>query len=393
LEVERKREPGRYSDGGGLYLVVSAKGAKSWAFIYMRDRKRRELGLGSLHDVSLVDARAKAAKLRSALDKGLDPQTERDRERAEAAPPCTFKEAAEQYIAAHRAGWRNAKHAQQWENTLATYAYPEIGSLAVAAVDVPHVLKVLKPIWVEKPETASRLRGRLEAVLDFAKAQKWRSGENPARWKGTLDFLLPPTGRVRRIKHHGAMPYAEVPRFMAALAKQDGMAARALRFAILTAARTGEALGARWDEIDLEAATWTIPGHRMKAGRDHRVALNASALDILRELPRIGEYVFPGRKRGEPLSNMALLMLLRRMKVEDATVHGFRSSFRDWVAEQTNTQNDVVEACLAHTTGSDVELAYKRTDFFEKRRKLMGAWGAFCTGASAANVVPLRAAA
>src|SRR5262245_37396353 len=250
LQIERQSKPGRYSDGGGLYLVVGKTGAKAWAFLYMRDGKRRELGLGALADVPVADARAKAAALRAVLDKGGDPQAERDRQRVEAAPPCTFKEAAEQYIASHKAGWRNAKHAQQWENTLTTYAYPEIGSLAVSAVDVADVLKVLKPVWTTKPETASRLRGRIEAVLDYARAHKWRSGENPARWKGTLDHLLPARTKVQRVKHHAAMPYAKVPAFMAALAEQEGTAALALRFAILTAARTGEALGARWPEVD-----------------------------------------------------------------------------------------------------------------------------------------------
>jgi integrase len=391
LQIDRQSKPGRYSDGGGLYLVVGKTGGKSWAFLYMRDGKRRELGLGALADVPVAEARAKAAALRAVLDKGGDPQAERDRQRVEAAPPCTFKSAAEQYIAAHKAGWRNEKHAKQWENTLTTYVYPEIGSLAVSAVDVPDVLKVLKPIWATKPETASRVRGRIEAVLDYAKAHKWRRGENPARWKGTLDHLLPARAKVQRVKHHAAMPYAKVPGFMASLAEQEGTAALALRFAILTAARTGEATGARWPEADINAAVWTVPEDRMKAGREHRVPLNAPALEILRELPRTGEYVFPGHKRGEPLSNMAMLMLLRRMEIEDATVHGFRSAFRDWAAEQTGFPREVIEAALAHANGDKVEAAYLRTDHFEKRRLLMEEWGRFCTGAVAANVVPLRA--
>lgn len=395
LEIERRSKPGRYSDGGGLYLVVGKTGAKSWAFLYMRAKKRRELGLGALADVPVTEARAKAATLRAVLDRGGDPQAERDKQRVEAAPPRTFKEAAEEYIAAHKAGWRNAKHVQQWTNTLTTYAYPEIGSLAVSAVDVADVLKVLKPIWTEKPETASRLRGRIEAVLDYAKAHKWRSGENPARWKGTLDHLLPARAKLQRVTHHPAMPYANVPAFMSALAGQEGVAALALRFAILTAARTGEATGACWPEINVDGAVWIVPEDRMKAGREHRVPLSAPALDILRELRPTGEHIFPGLKRGEPLSNMAMLMLLRRMKVDNATVHGFRSAFRDWAAEQTGFPREVIEAALAHANGDKVEAAYLRTDHFEKRRLLMEEWGRFCTGAVAANVVPLppRAAA
>ena len=387
LQIERLSMPGRYSDGGGLYLVVGKSGAKAWAFLYMRDGKRRELGLGALKDVPVADARAKAAALRSVLDKGGDPQAERDKQRVEAAPPRMFKAAAEDFITDNEAGWRNAKHKQQWKNTLETYAYPEIGSMAVSAVDVADVLKVLKPIWAVKPETASRLRGRIETVLDYAKAHKWRSGENPARWKGTLDHMLPARAKVQRVQHHAAMPYAKVPDFLVALGEQPGTAALALRFAILTVARTGEAVGARWDEIDTDAATWTIPGERMKAGREHRVALNDAAVELLKSLPRACEYVFPGANRGEPLSNMAMLMLLRRMKIEGATVHGFRSSFSDWVAEQTGFPREVREAALAHANGDKTEAAYLRTDHFEKRRLLMGAWGQYCGGVIAANVV------
>ena len=335
LQVDRQSKAGRYADGGGLYLVVGKTGAKSWAFLYMRDGKRRELGLGALNDVPVAAAREKAATLRAVLDAGGDPQQERDRQRVEAAPPVTFKTAAEQYITDHKAGWKNAKHAAQWASTLQTYAYPVLGSMAVSAVDVPDVLKVLKPIWAERPETASRVRGRVEAVLDYAKAHRWRTGENPGRWKGTLDHLLPAKAKVQRVEHHAAMPYAKVPAFWAQLGEQDGTAALALRLAILTASRTGEVLGARWAEFDLDAGVWSVPGSRMKAGRDHRVPLSEPAVELLRSLPQVGEYVFPGLKRGEPLSNMAMLMLLRRLSADDVTVHGFRSSFRDWAAEQT----------------------------------------------------------
>ena len=306
-------------------------------------------------------------------------------------PPVTFKAAAEEYIASHRAGWKNAKHAQQWQNTLATYVYPEIGNLAVTAVGVADVLAVLKPIWVAKPETASRVRGRIEVILSFARVRGWRSGENPALWKGNL---LPARGKVRRARHHAAMPYRQVPTFMKELAKQPGVSPMALRFAVLTAARTGEVLGAKWSEIDIDTATWTVPAERMKAGRQHRVTLNAPALALLGALPRtVGEYVFPGLRRDGPLSQMALLMSLRRMQIEGVTVHGFRSSFRDWAAEQTTPfSRDVIEAALAHTNQNKVEAAYLRTDHFDKRRLLFDEWGQFCEGEET-NVVPLRAKA
>jgi integrase len=391
LQVDRQSTPGRYADGGGLYLTVGKTGAKAWAFLYMRDGRRRELGLGALNDVPIAAAREKAAALRAVLDKGGDPQQERDRQRVEAMPPVTFKEAAVQYIGDHKAGWKNVKHSAQWSSTLQTYAYPVLGSMAVSAVDVADVLRVLKPIWAELPETASRVRGRIEAVLDYAKAHRWRTGENPARWKGTLDHLLPAPAKVRRVEHHAAMPYAKVPAFLASLSEQDGTAALALRFAILTAGRTGEVLGARSVEIDMDAATWTIPGSRMKAGRVHRVTLNEPAVELLRSLPRAGEYVFPGARQGEPLSDMAMLMLLRRLEASDVTVHGFRSSFRDWSAEQTGFPREVIEAALAHTTSGKVEAAYLRTDHFDKRRLLLDAWGRFCAGVEAANVVRLSA--
>jgi integrase len=385
--------PGKHSDGGNLYLLAKHGGAKSWLFIYTAaNGKRREIGLGPVNGVSLDVARALAAGLRKALHQGRDPQAEHDRLRVDAAPAKTFKEAAEEYIASHRAGWKNAKHAQQWANTLETYAYPTMGALPVSAVGIADVLEVLKPIWATKPETAARVRGRIEVVLSFARVRGWRNGENPALWKGNLDHLLPARSKVRRVKHHAAMSYRDVPAFLTALAAQPGVSPQALRFVILTVARTGEAIGARWPEADTEAAVWTVPAERMKARREHRVPLNAPALEILGELARAGEYVFPGLKRGRPLSQMALLMTLRRMKVDDVTVHGFRSSFRDWAAEQTGFPREVIEAALAHANGDKVEAAYLRTDHFEKRRLLMAAWGDFCTGAAAANVAQLKAA-
>jgi integrase len=295
----------------------------------------------------------------------------------------TFKESAAMYVASHRAGWRNPKHAAQWQATLATYAEPVIGGLSVQAIDTALVLKVLEPIWTTKPETAGRVRGRIESILDWAKARGYRAGENPARWRGHLDKLLPGRSKVRRVEHHAALPYAELPGFLVSLREQEGIAARALEFAILTAARTGEVIGARWSEMDLVGKNWTLPAARMKAGREHRVPLSDRALAILREMQphRQAEdaFVFPGGKNRRPLSNMAFLMLLRRMGRGDVTVHGFRSSFRDWAAERTKFPAEVAEMALAHTVSDKTVAAYNRSDLYERRRRLMAAWTTFCS--------------
>jgi integrase len=335
--------------------------------------------------------------LRRALHTGEDARDYRDRQRQQAAQErarrVTFESAAEQYITANRAGWRNAKHAAQWTATLTRYAYPTFGRTAVADVGVVDVLKVLQPIWATKPETASRLRGRIEAILDYSKVHGWRAGENPARWKGVLEMTLPARAKVRRVEHHAALPYAAVPKLLLTLTAAEGVAPLALRFLILTAARTGEAIGARWSEIDLGKRLWTIPADRMKAGREHRVALSDEAMSILEALPRVSEWVFPGRKPKSGLSNMALLQTLRRLKKGDYTAHGFRSSFRDWAAEQTAFPRDVIESALAHTIGSKVEIAYLRSDLLEKRRSLMADWGRYCSGiANTGQVVELRRA-
>jgi integrase len=309
-------------------------------------------------------------------------RAERARQRLEEAKAFTFKQCAEAYINAHRAGWRNDKHAAQWSATLSTYAYPKVGALPVQAIDTALVLKVLEPIWATKPETAGRLRGRLENVLDFAKARGYREGENPARWRGHLDNLLPALSKVRQVEHHAALPYTELSDFLTRLREQEGTSARALEFAILTAARTGEVIGARWSEVNLREKTWTIPAERMKARREHRVPLSSRALSILTEMQAAREsdesFVFPGGKPGKPLSNMAFLMLLRRMDRADLTAHGFRSSFRDWAAERTNFPSEVAEMALAHVVSSKVEAAYRRGDLFEKRRGLIEAWAKFC---------------
>jgi len=304
----------------------------------------------------------------------------------------TFKDCAERHIAAHKAAWRNNKHAAQWPGTLITYVHPSFGSLAVQTVDVGLVVKVLEPIWTEKPETASRVRGRIEAILDWATARGYRQGENPARWRGHIENLLPKKSKVRRVEHHAALPYPETAAFMVELRQQDGVAARALEFAILTAARTGEVIGGRWDEIDFAERLWTVPAERMKAGKEHRVPLSDAAMTILQTLrdTREGDFIFPGNWAGRPISNMAMLMLLRRMGRSDLTAHGFRSSFRDWAAECTTFPAEVAEMALAHVVGDKVEAAYRRGDLFQKRREIMDAWSKSCaTPPTGGRVVPL----
>jgi len=334
-------------------------------------------------------------------------------ERLEAAKAITFKQCAESYIKTHRAGWRNRKHAAQWEATLATYAEPIIGALPVQAVDTALVMKVLEqevrdaldkptaPLWTARPETASRLRGRMESILDWAKVRGHREGENPARWRGHLDKLLPARAKVRKVEHHAALPYDKLPDFTTVLRAQEGIAARALEFAILTAARTGEVIGARWGEIDIGEKLWTAPAMRMKAGKEHRLPLSARAVAILKEMKPLCQdgqneadaFVFPGGKHGKPLSNMAFLMLLRRMKHDDLTAHGFRSTFRDWAAERTNFPSEVAEMALAHAVGDKVEAAYRRGDMFKRRRRMMTAWATFCAASKQAaddNVTTMR---
>lgn len=401
LKVSRPLPVGMHADGAGLYLQVTGNGAKSWIFRFSIRGKAREMGLGSFAVVSLADARAKAAACRTLRLDGIDPIEARQAQHAQAAldaaKAITFKEAAERYIAAHRAGWKVAKHASLWTNTLSTYAYPVIGKVSVQAVDTGLVLRILEPIWNTKPETAGRVRGRIEAILDWAKSRGLRKGENPARWRGHLQYQLPARSKVRRVKHHAALPYAELPKLMMALREQDGIGARALEFTILTAARTGEIIGATRDEANVDEKLWTVPAARMKAGREHRVPLSPRALAVLKDMthPANGEhaFIFPGGKRGKPLSNMAMAKVLKRMDCENITVHGFRSTFRDWAAERTNYPNEVVEMALAHAVSDKVEAAYRRGDLFEKRRRLMADWAAYCNAAKTAtvgSVVPMR---
>lgn len=391
--VRKVIQPGMHADGGGLYLSVTptkrdAHPSKSWVVRYSApDGRRRSMGLGSYPEVTLAAARREAFAKRAASRGGVDPlQVKREARRAAAvaaARQVTFKECATRYMEAHAPSWRNDKHVAQWGSTLATYVYPVFGDLPVCDVDTPLVMRVLDPIWRTKNETASRVRGRIETVLDWAKARSHRDGENPARWKGHLQHALPARSKIAKVEHHAALPFDEIGPFMRQLREMPGIAARALDFTILTAARTGEVIGATWSELDLDAKVWTVPASRMKAGRDHRVPLSPAAMTILikQRAEAHSDYVFSAGDT--PMSNMALLMTLRRMKRADLTVHGFRSTFRDWAAERTNYPREVAEAALAHAVGDKVEAAYRRGDLFEKRRVLMTEWADYCDDAGA----------
>lgn len=377
-------EPGRLSDGAGLYLHVKSGGAKSWAFIWKAAGKRREMGLGPYPAVKLARARALAAEAREAVAGGRDPIADK---RKEEEP--TFGEAADRFLASNEGAWRNEKHRAQWRMTLESYAMP-MRAKRVSEIGTDEVLAVLTPLWQKRPETASRLRGRIERVLDFARARGWRDGENPALWRGHLKAILPARQKLTR-GHHAAMPYKAVPGFLAQLRGREAMAARGIEFLILTAARSGEVLGARWDEIDLEAGLWTVPAGRMKAGQEHRVPLSGRALAIITALSetRTSDFVFPGQKSGRPLSGMAFEMLMRRMDAGAFTVHGFRSAFRDWAGDETSFPREVAEQALAHRVGDATERAYRRADALERRRKLMEAWAGYCIAVPCGNVVQL----
>jgi len=398
LKVDKLRSPGLYGDGAGLSLKVTAAGSKSWIYRYMLVGKAHWMGLGSYPDVGLAEAREKAADLRKLTRQGVDPLAERRKEtnvlRAAIAKTITFDTAAEKFIDAHKDGWRNEKHIEQWRSTLKTYASPTIGKLDVSLIDTAHIMTILEKddFWKTKTETASRVRGRIESVLDWATARKYRTGENPARWKGHLDKLLPARTKVKKAEHHAALPWAEIGAFMESLRDQQGIAARAVEFVILTAVRSGEVRGATWEEFDLDAGMWVIPAERMKAKKEHRVPLSSKALAVLKaqkEAFPMG-YVFPGMKAGKPLSDMSLTAVLRRMERHDITVHGFRSTFRDWGAEATAYPSEMLEMALAHTISNKVEAAYRRGDMIEKRRRLMQDWSDFCDNKMTGEVVPLR---
>lgn len=386
LKIRQNLEPGMYADGLGLYLKVRPGNSKSWIFRYRIGGKLRDMGLGPFHTVSLAEARDKAEVCRVMRLKGLDPLEERLKEQqaktADVATAITFEKCAETYIDTHKVGWKNSKHADQWTATLQTYVYPVFKDKPVATIDDALVLKVLQPIWESKTETASRIRGRIECILDWARVMKYRTGDNPARWKGHLDHLLPKRSRVASIVHHPALPIDETPDFIQIVRREETVVARAFEFCILNATRTGETLGMRWSEYDEKAELWTVPGTRMKAGRDHRIPLAKRSQTILAEMKQVrsSDFVFPGGVRERPLSSMAFLMLLRRLGRNDITAHGFRSTFRDWAAERTDVPNEVVEMALAHTISNKVEAAYRRGDLFDKRRQLADAWAAFCAG-------------
>ncbi len=401
LQIKNATKPGLYSDGHGLALQVSKWGTKSWIFRWQQDGVPHKLGLGPLHTVSLAEARKRAADARLTVLDGHNPIVQRRVKRvafrAEAAKLITFKECAESYIAANEAGWKNDKHRAQWSATFnETHrgkkrfpaATEAINDLPVSVIDTGLVLKVLEPIWSTRTESASRIRGRIESVLNWATVRNYRSGENPARWRGHLENVLPQRSKVQKVKHHAALPYKDIAAFISELRTHDGVSARALEFTILTATRTGETIGATWDEIDFEELAWIIAATRMKAGREHRIPLCDRAIEILDGLPREGKFVFIGAAKGRPLSNMAMLELLRGMRVKGLTVHGFRSTFRDWAAERTAHPNHVVEAALAHVVADKTEAAYRRGDLFEKRRRLMEDWAGYCGG----NVMSIRQA-
>lgn len=370
-------KPGRHSDGAGLYLVVDASGAKRWLFMFRWAGRLKEMGLGGIASVSLADARGKADAARRVLGSGRNPIEERRQREKAGEGAVLFGDFADKLVEELSKGFRNEKHRRQWAQTLTTFAAP-LRSKGLDEIRTDDVLSVLTPIWAEKNETASRLRGRIERVLDAAKARGLRTGENPARWRGHLDQLLSRRRKLTR-GHHQAMPFANVPAFVTSLRGRKAVAALGLEFLILTAARSGEVLGVQWAEIDISQRLWTVPADRMKGGRIHRVPLSDRAMAVLAEVEQLrsSEFVFPGQRAGRPLSGMAFEMMLRRMKVVDATPHGFRSSFRDWAGEYTSFPREVAEASLAHVIGDEVERAYRRGDALEKRRQLMGAWSDF----------------
>jgi integrase len=386
VEVAASKKPGVYPDGGGLYLQVGKTGSKSWIFRFAVDGRERYMGLGPLHTISLARAREKAREAREARIDGKDPlklrQDERDARKLEAAKLMTFNSAAEGYIKAHEGRWHNAKHRWQWSTTLEQFVLPTLGKLPVQEIDVGLVLKAIEPIWTTKPETASRVRGRVERILDWAAARGHRTGANPARWQGHLEHLLPGRDKVAGTTHYAALPYSEIASFMADLNQRESIAARALEFAILTAGRTSEVLGARWDEVSTTKHLWVVPPERMKTKREHRVPLSEAALTVLERVAAVrqDDFIFPGQKAQKPLSSMSMLMLLRRMGRADLTAHGFRSTFRDWAAEQTSFPSELAEMALAHTVSDKVEAAYRRGDMFQRRRQLAEAWSRYCDG-------------
>jgi integrase len=397
LKVSRTKRPGMYADGGGLYLRIADGGSKQWIYRYVTNGRCRDMGIGPCHVLTLAEARERARNASKLRLDGLDPIAYKREQRSAAivaaAKAMSFRQCAEGFIKDNEAEWTHLKHRQAWEMTLAKYVYPKLGELPVKMIDTTLVLDAIKPLWARVPETASRVRGRIEAVLGWATVHNYRTGDNPARWQNHLEQVLPARTKVAKIEHHAALPYAQAAGFMGKLRQDTSIMARCLEFITLTAARLGEAAGATWKEIDLEARTWTIPAKRMKAGKEHKVPLSPAAIALLKDMRAIrqSDYVFPGYKQGRPLGHNAVWTVAKRAGGADITVHGLRSTFRDWAAERTNFPNEVVEMALAHAIPSAVEAAYRRGDLFEKRRRLMEAWAEFCgKPAAGGKIVALR---
>jgi integrase len=391
FKVEKSKQPGMYADGGGLYLRVAEGGSKQWIFRYVANGRLRDMGIGPCHTLSLAEARERATEARKLRLDGIDPiehkRTQRAARQAAAEGAKTFKQCVEGFIKDNEAEWSNPKHRKQWETTLSTYVYPTLGSLPVATIDTPLVLKVVKPLWERVPETASRVRGRIESVLGWATVHHYRTGDNPARWKGLLEHALPARLKVAKVKHHAALPYAETPSFMVKVRQDDRIAARCLEFIALTATRVSETINATWSgkEIDLEARVWTIPADRMKADKDHKVPLSDAAVAILKNMLAIqhSDYVFPGKRAGRSVGANTVLRVAKETAGVDITTHGLRSTFRDWAAECTSFPKEVAEMALAHAIPNAVEAAYRRGDLFAKRAALMQQWADYCGGKTA----------
>lgn len=395
FKVEKAKRPGMYADGGGLYLRVADGGSKQWIFRYVANGRLRDMGIGPCHALSLAEARERATEARKLRLNGIDPIAYKHAQRAaavaEAARAMTFKQCAEGYIKDNEAEWTNPKHRREWVTTLTRYVYPVLGELPVASIDTPLVLKVVKPLWERAPETASRVRGRIENVLGWATVHHFRAGDNPARWRGLLEHALPARAKVAKVKHYAALPYAQAGAFMAKVRQDIRVAARCLEFITLTAARVSEANVATWNEIDFANRVWTAPAERMKADKEHRVPLSNAALVVLEAMRAIrhSDYIFPGQRNAHAVSANSVLRLAKEAAGAsvDVTTHGLRSTFRDWAAERSNFPNEVVEMALAHAIPSAVEKAYRRGDLLGKRRNLMEAWAEFCAKPEAVSKV------
>jgi len=375
MQIKKLSKPGKYSDGHGLYLNIRNGGTKSWIYRYQLNGKRKEIGLGAIRIISLKEARELAADATKLRNKGIDPKTHKEKLKADSTNTRTFEQCAREYIKAHKSGWKNEKHASQWISTLKQYAYPHIGTLPVGEIDNNTIMAVLKPIWWTKTETASRVRGRIENILSWAIVKKYRPAPNPAIWRGNLEILLPKRSKIQKQKHHPALPHADTANLMKQIRASKSVSARALEFTILTASRTQESIGAKWDEIDLNKNIWTIPAERMKAGLEHRVPLSAQAVSLLNNLYQTNDYLFPGLKKGKSISNMAMLKYLKKdLGHSDITVHGFRSSFREWVSEISPYSAELGESALAHINSNKVEAAYQRSDLLKKREAMMQNW-------------------